>query len=210
VAIVGLGGSGAYVLDLLAKTPIREIHLFDGDVFSQHNAFRAPGAASLAQLQAAPMKVDYFARIYGEMRNGLVPVAEYLDGDTADRLATMDFVFLCLDRNGSKRALVAALETYGIAFIDVGMGVEEADAGLIGVLRVTTSAPGMRRHVWDQGRIPFAEPGPQDLYARNIQIADLNALNAALAVLRWKKLRGFYADFEREHFSATRSTATIC
>ena len=31
VAIVGLGGTGSYVLDLVAKTPVGEIHLFDGD-----------------------------------------------------------------------------------------------------------------------------------------------------------------------------------
>ena len=31
VAIVGLGGSGSYILDLIAKTPICEIHLYDGD-----------------------------------------------------------------------------------------------------------------------------------------------------------------------------------
>ena len=30
VAIVGLGGSGSYVLDLVVKAPIGEIHLFDG------------------------------------------------------------------------------------------------------------------------------------------------------------------------------------
>ena len=29
----GLGGTGSYVLDLVAKTPVREIHLYDGDTF---------------------------------------------------------------------------------------------------------------------------------------------------------------------------------
>ena len=43
---------------------------------------------------------------------------------------------------------------------------------------------------------------PDDEYDRNIQIADLNALNAMLAVIRWKKLYGFYADTGREHCSA--------
>lgn len=38
-------------------------------------------------------------------------------------------------------------------------------------------------------------------YSRNIQIADLNALNAALAVIKWKKIFGFYGDLEHEHFS---------
>ncbi len=52
IAIVGLGGTGSYVLDLVAKTPVREIHLFDGDDFLQHNAFRSPGAPSLEELVA--------------------------------------------------------------------------------------------------------------------------------------------------------------
>lgn len=33
VAIVSVGGTSSYVLDLLAKTPVGEIHLFDGDKF---------------------------------------------------------------------------------------------------------------------------------------------------------------------------------
>ena len=60
VAIAGPGGTGSYVLDLVAKTPVRDIHLFDGDSFMSHNAFRAPGAASLEELRALPKKVDYF------------------------------------------------------------------------------------------------------------------------------------------------------
>jgi hypothetical protein len=46
IAIIGLGGTGSYILDLISKTPVSEIHLFDGDYFLQHNSFRAPGAAS--------------------------------------------------------------------------------------------------------------------------------------------------------------------
>ena len=30
IAILGLGGTGSYVLDLVAKTPVRRIHLYDG------------------------------------------------------------------------------------------------------------------------------------------------------------------------------------
>ena len=47
LAIAGLGGTGSYVLDFVAKTPVWEIHLYDGDMFLQHNAFRAPGAPSM-------------------------------------------------------------------------------------------------------------------------------------------------------------------
>ena len=39
----------------------------------------------------------------------------------------------------------------------------------------------------------------EDEYGQNIQVADLNALNAVLAVIRWKKHLGFYSDFDQEH-----------
>ena len=41
MVILGLGGTGSYVLDLVAKAPVREIHLYDGDTFYQHKAFRS-------------------------------------------------------------------------------------------------------------------------------------------------------------------------
>jgi hypothetical protein len=46
----------------------------------------------------------------------------------------------------------------------------------------------------------FGEVPDDELY-RNIQVADLNMLSAALAVVKWKKLRGFYTDQVREHHS---------
>ena len=36
VAIVGLGGSGSYILDFVAKTGVKEIYLFDDDLVHQH------------------------------------------------------------------------------------------------------------------------------------------------------------------------------
>src|SRR6267142_3687927 len=33
IGIVGVGGTGSYVLDFIAKTPVTEIHIFDGDIF---------------------------------------------------------------------------------------------------------------------------------------------------------------------------------
>ena len=85
-----------------------------------------------------------------------------------------------------------------IPFIDVGMGLELVNGSLGGILRVTSSTPDKREHV-HSGRISFAGIGQDDLYSSNIQVADLNALNATLAVIKWKKIRGFYSDLENEH-----------
>ncbi len=40
-----------------------------------------------------------------------------------------------------------------------------------------------------------------DIYATNIQTADLNAFLATHAVIRWKKYLGFYSDRRGEHHS---------
>lgn len=40
------------------------------------------------------------------------------------------------------------------------------------------------------------------MYSTNIQVVELNALNACLALIKWKKMRGFYADSGYEHNTA--------
>lgn len=200
VAIIGLGGTGSYVLDFVAKTPVREIRLIDGDDFLQHNAFRAPGATSLDDLRQVHKKVNYWQGIYAKMRRGIVAHAVPIQADTLHLLDGVTSAFLCIDAGPAKKLAVQKLEALGARFVDVGMGLELVDGSLGGILRVTASTPGKREHV-HQGRISFAGDGADDLYASNIQVADLNALNAALAVVKWKKLLGFYRDIEREHHS---------
>ena len=198
IGILGAGGTGGYILDLVAKTPVKEIRLFDDDDFLSHNAFRAPGAPSLEELRDAPKKVYYLKGVYERMLRGIVAYCVKLGAATLGQLEGITFAFLSMDAGEEKRAVVTKLEALGVPFIDVGMGLELTNGSLGGILRVTTSTPEKRGHV-HQGRISFAGGGGQDLYASNIQVADLNALNACLAVVKWKKLRGFYRDLEQEH-----------
>jgi hypothetical protein len=43
--------------------------------------------------------------------------------------------------------------------------------------------------------------GGNNLYSTNIQVGELNALNAMLAVIRWKKMYGFYRDASKDHYT---------
>ncbi|MGV3581653.1 MAG: ThiF family adenylyltransferase [Methylophilus sp.] len=199
VAIIGLGGTGSYVLDLIAKTPIKEIHLFDGDIFLQHNAFRAPGAASVDALKAKLPKVEYYLRIYDAMRRGIVPHAEYLTAENMEKLVGFDFVFICIDKGPVRKLISTFLQEHNIPFIDVGMDLmmgPEAQ-NLLGTCRVTMSTPNKSDHF--QKHVPMTEDLSDDLYRKNIQVADMNALNAALAVNMWKKYCGFYQDLYQVH-----------
>ncbi|HEX3462522.1 MAG TPA: ThiF family adenylyltransferase [Candidatus Elarobacter sp.] len=200
LAIVGLGGTGSYVLDLIAKTHVPEIHLFDGDRLLAHNAFRAPGAVPLEKLVEQPTKVAYHSEVYGAMRDGIIAHEFFIGSDSLNELDDMDFVFLCMEGD-VKKSIVQHLEARKKAFIDVGMGLFSTGDAIGGTLRVTTSMPEQREHVHAKHRIPLGERRPGQEYEQNIQIADLNALNAALAVIKWKKLCGFYGDLKNEFHS---------
>jgi len=199
VAIVGLGGTGSYILDQVAKTPVREIHLFDGDVFESHNAFRAPGAASIAQLDKKPLKVDHFIEQYDPLRRGLIRHPYYLTQDNINELSGFDFVFVAVDK-GAARALVCGyLRASGIPFVDVGMQVFmlEGSQVLDGTCRTTLCTPAQHNHFGSY--VDTSEDEQEAMYNKNIQVADLNALNATIAVLKWKQLFGFYADHFAHH-----------
>lgn len=198
VLIVGLGGTGSYILDQVAKTEVDSILLVDGDSFDNHNAFRAPGAPALEMLRSRPNKAAYFASIYSNMHRGIAACEDYLDEDNLDILSGATFVFIASDDAAGKPVIIKQLEKLDIPFIDVGMGIEETDGRLGGLARVTTSLPGRRAQA--RARIPTPAPERDD-YGRNIQTADLNAINALLAVARWKRHIGIYADATDEGFT---------
>ena len=155
----------------------------------------------MEELREAPLKVNHFKAIYGRMHRGITAIPEAVTAHNLDLLDGIHFAFLSLDAGEAKAALVARLHERGVAFVDIGMGLELGDRGLSGILRVTTSTPATRDTVRSHARIPLAGGGAKDVYASNIQVADLNALNAVLAVIKWKKLCGFYCDLENEHHS---------
>jgi uncharacterized protein DUF6791/ThiF family protein len=198
VGIIGLGGTGGYVLDPVAKTPVAEVHLYDGDFMHQHSAFRAPGAVPIERLNM--LKVDYLGDIYDQMHTGIVRHPIFIDETNVDELLDLDFVFICVDDADTRRLMVDALDSSSVPFIDVGMGIEVRDGSLNGILRTTLSTPDDRAtaHLF----MPLRNADVDNDYVHNIQVADLNMLNAALAVVRWKRSLGFYVDYVREQHSS--------
>lgn len=199
IAIIGLGGTGAYILDLLAKTPVKEIHLYDGDNFDQHNAFRSPGAASMNDLCENPRKVTYYQKLYSNMHKYIHVHDYYVKKENLQELDQMDYVFVCVDKNVARKIITDYLVSVDVAFADVGLGVNVVDGKLTGAVRVTSATRDKNDHL--PLRI-FSEDSENNEYATNIQIAELNALNAVLAILKWKKVFGIYVDLENEHHSS--------
>ena len=199
VAIVGLGGTGSYVLDFVAKTWVKEIHLFDDDEFLQHNAFRAPGSFSKEELEGEN-KARFHSSRYSRMRRGIAAHPIRLNEDHIDLLPECNTVFLCIDGGAVKRTILDKCLPKGVLLIDCGMGVKRArnpDRSLLATLRVTTCLAEHQEHINDCIDLS-SENDPEGEYERNAQMAELNALNAALAVIKWKKIRGIYTDIGSE------------
>ncbi|WP_018615753.1 ThiF family adenylyltransferase [Segetibacter koreensis] len=199
IAIIGMGGTGAYILDLVAKAPVKDIHTYDGDEFLQHNAFRSPGAASLEHLNKKMKKVSYYAEMYLKLHKGIKEHAYYITDTNLTELDAMSYVFICVDNDVARRMIIQHLLKVKIPFIDVGLGVNIANEQLVGTIRVTTGTVHKNDHL--SNRISFEEDENNE-YSTNVQIADLNCLNAVMAVMKWKKLSGFYQDLREEHHSS--------
>ena len=190
VAIIGLGGTGAYVLDFLVKTPVRETRAFDLDTFHIHNAFRSPGRLQDEGELGKPKAEVYQAR-YENFRHGLKVERKFIDASCEADFEGVTFAFVCVDKGSSRAAIFDLLIAKGIPFIDVGMGLNRKRGPVNGMLRTTYYSAADGQKVRDKALAEMSDQ-PDDIYRTNIQISEINALNACLAVIRFKQLRGFY------------------
>lgn len=191
VAVIGLGGTGAYLLDFLVKTPVREIRAFDLDQFHVHNAFRSPG--KLEQSELGRPKAEVYQARYENFRHGLKITPKFIDVSCAEDLDGVTFAFVCVDKGSSRAGIFDLLLSRRIPFIDVGMGLSRKHGPLDGMLRTTYYSADCGQATRNMQLAELSED-PENLYRTNIQIGELNALNACMAIIRYKQLRGFYLE----------------
>ncbi|MHB1421081.1 MAG: ThiF family adenylyltransferase [Bacillota bacterium] len=189
IAIIGLGGTGAYVLDFLVKTPVREIRGYDHDEYHVHNAYRSPGR--LEESELGKSKADIYQERYANFRTGLAIKNMFIDSSSKDALDGVTFAFVCVDNGIARAEILDLLMEVNIPFIDVGMGLKRKNEALSGMMRTTYFPTEQAQKVRSKSWVNERED-PDNLYKTNIQIGELNALNASLAVLRFKQIRGFY------------------
>jgi len=189
VGIIGLGGTGSYILDFVAKTPVQQIHIFDGDEFYSHNAFRAPGAPTIDELNSGMKKVSYLNGIYSKMHKGIAVHPVFMNEENLSLLDTLDFIFVAVDDGSIKKTIFKHLDEKEIDYVDVGMGISIKDDMLSGMLRTTAFVTPNSKCLQDTINYVTSE---EDIYGSNIQISELNSINASLAVIAWKQSAGFY------------------
>lgn len=193
IGIVGLGGVGLWLLDLMSKTDVGEIRIWDGDRIEGRNLVRAPGWAG--QDAIGKNKAEYFGQLYSQFRTGISSFPEYLDPNgPSDLFDGLDFVFIAIDNMETRSALCERLERTGVPFVDVGMGVERNQGEVRGSLQVFFSGRDAGR--WRIGIPTVTGVGDQEYHL--LQLADLAALNASLAVGVWRRHIEQYAEDSEE------------
>lgn len=190
VAVIGLGGTGAYVLDYLVKTNVLEIRGFDPKPFHVHNAFRSPGQLSPSELGKS--KAEVYRKRYENFRKGLRLHAKAIDIGCEADFAGVTFAFVCVDKGTARAEIIDLISRLKIPFVDVGMGLIRENSALAGMVRTTVFRTDNAEDIRAKGLVPLTDP-TGDEYRTNIQIAELNALNAALAMLCYKQHCGFYS-----------------
>ena len=190
IAIIGLGGTGAYVLDLIAKTPVAEIHLLDSDEVDWHNFMRAPGAPTAEEIElrhkGCLRKVDYYHAKYASLREGIHAHAVQVNSPSmfAELLSghPVDYAFVCIDQRKEcesprQDVVYDALSEAGVPFIDSGVSITLENDSVSG--SVTTSAYAAGSLEWKDA-IPNARVEGNAPGYRNVQLPEVNALAASL------------------------------
>ena len=191
VAIIGLGGTGAYLLDFIVKTPVKEIRGFDLDWYHVHNAFRSPGKLMADEL--GKRKSEVYKQRYEGFRHNINIHTKYITPDSEIDLEGVTFAFVCVDSGSSRTEIFKLLIKLRIPFIDVGMGLDKDKGSISGTLRTTCFFEESAQEMVNKRLAPLTDI-PDDEYKNNIQISELNALNACLATIKYKQLRRFYVD----------------
>ncbi|HEY1631871.1 MAG TPA: ThiF family adenylyltransferase [Rhizomicrobium sp.] len=183
IAIIGLGGTGSYILDFVARTHIERIALFDDDKVHVHTIFRIPGFIPGA---IGSLKVDALNRHYSQWHKGIEAFPERITLENIERLSAFDFVFVSVDDGPSRGQIVDWLSAKGIPYVDCGMGLTRSLVGLSGLVRITGTNRAAYEENRGSGRLPI-ENAKADEYRKRAQITEFNALNAALSVIRFKQ-----------------------
>ena len=168
VGIVGLGGAGSILAELLGRLGVGEFVLADPDRAEETNLPRLIGArrrdgvvpswfpravADRLRSHKTRMAARNIRRANRHARIEVLP-RNFLDADVAARFTDCDFLFLAADTMGARLLFNAIVHQYGIPGIQVGAKIPVAEDGTVGnvfcVSRMVTPEQGC---LWCNGLI---------------------------------------------------------
>lgn len=144
VGIVGVGGTGSFVVEELARLGIGHLTLIDDEDIEASNLNRVLGSTSS---DVGRPKVEVSAQLACRARADIVvtPVkGSVIRESVARRLLDCDLIFCCTDSHGSRAVINQIVYQYVVPAFDIGVRID-ADFGNVtsAVTRVQMLGPGL-------------------------------------------------------------------
>ena len=165
---------------------------------------RAPGAPTAEEIESVRSKklckVDYYYAKYDSLRSGIVPHALRLESPSVFqeflRDHPVDFAFVCIDQltdgdSARQDAVYLALTDAEVPFIDSGVSITVEDGAVRGSITTSAYDPGSLAL---EHAIPNARVEGDVVGYRNVQLPEVNASAASLAVMEWRRLTKRYVN----------------
>ena len=123
VAIVGLGGVGAWIADFVVKADASEVHGWDYDCIEPKNILRMPGGLDPNVWIGRP-KANWFQETYSLIHTNVHGHnVKVLPENVHEVVESTTFAFVAVDDAGDRIMVCDALATAGIPFVVVGLSL---------------------------------------------------------------------------------------
>ena len=194
VAIVGLGGVGAWIADFVVKADSREVHGWDYDCIEPKNILRMPGGLDPNVWIGRP-KAEWFQETYSLIHKSVhgdnvkvlrEGVQEVVEGTT--------FAFVAVDDSEDRMMVCDGLANAGIPFVVAGLSLVRKDKRVKVSMRIVTAHVGVSS--WREA-IPQVGQAGQDDYG-SLDLPDVYSMAAGWAIQSWRKMRGQFWQEKRE------------
>ncbi len=194
VAIVGLGGVGAWIADIVVKADPKEIHGWDYDCIEPKNILRMPGGLDPNVWIGRP-KADWFQETYSLIHTNVHAHNVKVSSENVHKVIEgTSFAFVAVDEADDRMMVCDALANTGIPFVVSGLSLVREDKQIKVSMRIVAAHVGVSS--WREA-IPQVGQAGQDDYG-SLDLPDVYSMNAGWAIQSWRKMRGQFWQEQRE------------
>ena len=202
VAIVGLGGVGAWIADFVLKADPLEVHAWDYDRIEPKNILRMPGGLDPNVWIGRP-KAEWFEETYSLIHTNVHGHnVRVLPENVQEVIATTTFAFVAVDNAHDRMMVCDALATARVPFVVAGLSPVRKDKRVKVSMRIVTAHVGVSS--WREA-IPQVGQAGQDDYG-SLELPDVYSMAAGWAIQSWRKMRGQFWQERREECLVYRAS----
>ncbi len=186
ISVIGLGGVGAWIADLVVKADPSEVHGWDYDDIEPKNVLRMPGGLN-PSIWIGRTKVDWFQETYSLIHSNIHGHCMRIGHENIqEMIGSTTFAFVAVDEANDRMTICNELENAGIPFVVAGLSLVRKERRVKVSMRIVTAHQGVAS--WREA-IPQVGQAGQDDYG-SLDLPDVYAMAASYSVQSWRKMRG--------------------